>query len=81
MDKSAEHIISALMGLGERGRHWPLFCSIFNSVRMGARIIEFADGFSDGFHKIKMSIETAAPHEAVQEIQAVDTRLVVELAE
>ena len=81
MDKSAEHIISALMEIDERGRSWPLFCSIFDSVFVGARIIEFADGFSDGFHKIKMIIQTAAPHETVKRIQAVDTRLVVELAE
>ena len=84
MDKSAEHIISALMEMEEegRGRSWPLFCSIFNSVFVGKEsVIEFADGFEDGFHKIKMIVETNAPDEVMKRIESVDTRLVVELVE
>ena len=81
MDKSAEHIISALMEIEGRGRSWPLFCSIFDSVMVGARIIEIADGFEDGFHKIKMIVGTNAPDEVMKRIESVDTRLVVELQE
>ncbi|MBT94334.1 MAG: hypothetical protein CMA60_05855 [Euryarchaeota archaeon] len=81
IDKSAEYIISALMDFDPRGRDWPLFCSVFNSVfrNQHGRLIEFADGFSNGYHKITMMIQTDAPHEVVKRIQAVDTRLVVEI--
>ena len=92
MDKSAEYIISALLRLNDEdgGGHWPLWTSIMNStmildaavlMREKLNLIEIEQAVEDGFHKIKMIVQTNALDELVKRIQAVDTRLVVELAE
>ena len=83
MDKSAEYIISALMKVEDHDFNfvptaWRLYNVILNHV--DGNIIEVADGFLDGFHKIKLIVETwSVPVEVVRKIQAVDTRLVVEI--
>ena len=88
MDKSAEHIISALMNLQlemDRFRTHDA-CPLFNAIMEAAcgniprRIVEHADEFVDGFHHIGIILQTNSPNEVVKRIQAVDTRLVVELA-